>query len=164
MDLTLNFLFKRSHTDVNILKDIKAATEGRSNVLHNATVVAHAYMNAGKKPYFLSFANLRNLIICIHFLIHPSIFPLFLSLVVKSFFCFTFKLFPEWLSGVFYSYIGWSQWRTPYDFQPPSCFNVSNLLIIHRTTLSATSAPELIRNFILPYFHSSQNFVRHHTR
>lgn len=48
VDLTLNFLFKRSHTDVNILKEIKAATEGRSNVLHNATVVAHAYMNAGK--------------------------------------------------------------------------------------------------------------------
>lgn len=47
MDLTLNFLFKLSHTDVNILKDIKQATEGRSNVLHNATVVAHAYMNAG---------------------------------------------------------------------------------------------------------------------
>jgi hypothetical protein len=47
VDLTLNFLFKLSHTDVNILKDIKQATEGRSNVLHNATVVAHAYMNAG---------------------------------------------------------------------------------------------------------------------
>ena len=47
IDLTLNFLFKKSHTDVNILKDIKTVTEGRSNVLHNATVVAHGYMNAG---------------------------------------------------------------------------------------------------------------------
>ena len=47
VDLTLNFLFKSTHTDVAILKDIKTATEGRSNVLHNATVVAHAYMNAG---------------------------------------------------------------------------------------------------------------------
>ena len=47
VDLTLNFLFKQSHTDVTVLKDIKTATEGRSNVLHNATVVAHAYMNAG---------------------------------------------------------------------------------------------------------------------
>ena len=59
MDLTLNFLFKRSHTDVNILKDIKAATEGRSNVLHNATVVAHAYMNAGKKSSFSPFLLLH---------------------------------------------------------------------------------------------------------
>ena len=53
MDLTLNFLFKLSHTDVNVLKDIKQATEGRSNVLHNATVVAHAYMNAGTSLVFL---------------------------------------------------------------------------------------------------------------
>ena len=47
IDLTLNFLFKQSHADLNILKDIKTAIEGRSNVLHNATVVAHAYMNSG---------------------------------------------------------------------------------------------------------------------
>jgi 26S proteasome regulatory subunit N2 len=47
IDLTLNFLFKQSHTDISLLKVIKAATEGRSNVLHSATVVAHAYMNAG---------------------------------------------------------------------------------------------------------------------
>jgi 26S proteasome regulatory subunit N2 len=47
IDLTLNFLYKLSHTDVNVLKAIKVATEGRSNVLHSATVVAHAYMNAG---------------------------------------------------------------------------------------------------------------------
>ncbi len=47
IDLTLNFLFKQSHTDLNILKSIKTAIEGRSNVLHNSTVVAHAYMNSG---------------------------------------------------------------------------------------------------------------------
>lgn len=47
IDLTLNFLFKQSHSDVNVLKDIKTAIEGRSNVLHNATVVSHAFMNAG---------------------------------------------------------------------------------------------------------------------
>lgn len=47
IDLTLNFLFKHSHTDLNILRDIKNAIEGRSNVLHNATVIAHAFMNAG---------------------------------------------------------------------------------------------------------------------
>ena len=47
IDLTLNFLFKNSHTDLNILKDIKTAIEGRSNVLHNAAVIAHAYMNSG---------------------------------------------------------------------------------------------------------------------
>lgn len=48
IDLTLNFLFKQCHTDVNILKSIKTATEGKSNVLHSSTVVAHAYMNAGR--------------------------------------------------------------------------------------------------------------------
>ena len=47
IDLILNFLFKQSKTDVNILKAIKTATEGRTNVLHGATVVAHSYMNAG---------------------------------------------------------------------------------------------------------------------
>jgi len=47
IDLTLNFLFKNSHADVNVLKDIKTAIEGRSNVLHNATIITHAYMNAG---------------------------------------------------------------------------------------------------------------------
>jgi len=47
IDLTLNFLFKQSRTDLNVLKDIKTAIEGRSNVLHNVTVMAHAYMNSG---------------------------------------------------------------------------------------------------------------------
>lgn len=47
IDLTLNFLFKQSHADISVLQDIKTAIEGRSNVLHNATVMAHAYMNAG---------------------------------------------------------------------------------------------------------------------
>lgn len=47
IDLTLNFLFKQSHTDLNILKDIKTAIEGRGNVLHGSTVMAHAFMNSG---------------------------------------------------------------------------------------------------------------------
>lgn len=41
VDLTLNFLFKNAHTDPAVLKDIKTAIEGRSNVLHNATIVSH---------------------------------------------------------------------------------------------------------------------------
>eukprot|EP00605_Chrysophyceae_sp_TOSAG23-4_P000949 GSChrysophyteH1.ASY1.ANO1.1049.1 assembled CDS len=47
VDLILNFLFKQNQTDTQILNDIKKATEGRTTVLHNATVVAHAYMNCG---------------------------------------------------------------------------------------------------------------------
>jgi 26S proteasome regulatory subunit N2 len=47
IDITLNFLFLQSKTDLSILNDIKTATENRSMVLHNATVAAHAYMNAG---------------------------------------------------------------------------------------------------------------------
>ena len=47
VDLLLNFLSKHSHADVQILADIKTATEGRTNVLHNATVISHAYMNSG---------------------------------------------------------------------------------------------------------------------
>lgn len=47
IDLTLNFLFKQSHTDMNILKDIKTSIEGRGNVLHGSTVMAHAFMNSG---------------------------------------------------------------------------------------------------------------------
>lgn len=47
VDLILNFLFKQSHSDLNVLRTIKASTEGRSNILHDATVVSHAYMNGG---------------------------------------------------------------------------------------------------------------------
>lgn len=47
IDLILNFLFKRSHVDVNILHSIKTSIEGRSNMLHNACVVTHSFMNAG---------------------------------------------------------------------------------------------------------------------
>lgn len=46
-DLILNFLFKENRSDVSVLNDIKSKTDGRTNVLHNATVVAHAYMNSG---------------------------------------------------------------------------------------------------------------------
>lgn len=47
IDLTLTFLFESSHLDLNVLNDIKTAIEGRSSVLHNATVIAHSYMSAG---------------------------------------------------------------------------------------------------------------------
>lgn len=47
IDLTLNFLFKHSHADLNLLKEVKGLIEGRSNVLHNATVLTHAFLNAG---------------------------------------------------------------------------------------------------------------------
>ena len=47
VDLYLNFLFRQTRTDISILHNIKTATEGRAAVLHNATVVAHAYMNSG---------------------------------------------------------------------------------------------------------------------
>ncbi|KAG5178924.1 armadillo-type protein [Tribonema minus] len=46
-DLSLNFMFKQTHTDVLILNNIKTAVETRNSVLHNATVAAHAFMNAG---------------------------------------------------------------------------------------------------------------------
>ncbi len=47
VDLLLNFLFKKSQADIQILKNIKQSTEGRGDVLHNATVIAHAYMYSG---------------------------------------------------------------------------------------------------------------------
>jgi len=47
VDLTLNFLFRQSKTDLTLLGYIKQSTEGRASALHNATVVAHAYMTAG---------------------------------------------------------------------------------------------------------------------
>lgn len=47
VDLLLNFLFKQSRVDNNILKALKVSTDGKSSILHNAVVVAHAYMNAG---------------------------------------------------------------------------------------------------------------------
>lgn len=47
VDLLLNFLFHQSHSDYRALNTIKAAIEGRTVVLHNATVVAHGYLNCG---------------------------------------------------------------------------------------------------------------------
>jgi len=47
VDLNLNFLFRHNRSDVSILQGIKTATEGRAAVLHQATVVTHAYMNSG---------------------------------------------------------------------------------------------------------------------
>lgn len=47
IDLSLNFLYKMNKTDLLIMKNIKGALETRNSVLHNATVVAHGYMQAG---------------------------------------------------------------------------------------------------------------------
>ncbi|CAM9505548.1 unnamed protein product, partial [Discosporangium mesarthrocarpum] len=47
VDLSLNFLYKMNNTDLLILNNIKSAVEARNSVLHNVTVVAHAYMQAG---------------------------------------------------------------------------------------------------------------------
>jgi len=47
VDLTLNFLCRHSKSDESVLLKIKQATENRTTSLHNATIVAHAYMNAG---------------------------------------------------------------------------------------------------------------------
>jgi 26S proteasome regulatory subunit N2 len=47
IDLYLNFLFHQSRTDYKALNEVKTATEGRTIVLHNSAVVAHAYLNCG---------------------------------------------------------------------------------------------------------------------
>ncbi|CAM9481810.1 unnamed protein product, partial [Ectocarpus sp. 13 AM-2016] len=46
-DLSLNFLYKMNKTDLLLMKNIKGALETRNSVLHNVTVVAHGYMQAG---------------------------------------------------------------------------------------------------------------------
>ena len=99
IDLTLNFMFKQSHTDVNILKDIKTTTEGRSNVLHNATVVAHGYMNAG--------AYLRNVItflLSFPFLSSSFVVLPFLYLLFSLPFFFLHPLFFTFLSSHVYQF------------------------------------------------------------
>eukprot|EP00903_Cladosiphon_okamuranus_P016673 g15374.t1 len=47
IDLSLNFLYKMNQTDLLLMKNIKGALEARNSVLHNVTVVAHGYMQAG---------------------------------------------------------------------------------------------------------------------
>lgn len=47
IDLTMHFLFKHCHTDLNAFKEMKTTIENRGSVLHNAAVVTHAYLNAG---------------------------------------------------------------------------------------------------------------------
>lgn len=47
IDLALNFLYKMNKTDLLVMKHIKGALDNRNSVLHNATVVAHGYMQAG---------------------------------------------------------------------------------------------------------------------
>lgn len=52
IDLSLNFLYKMNRTDLLLMKNIKGALETRNSVLHNATVVAHGYMQAGTTVRF----------------------------------------------------------------------------------------------------------------
>jgi 26S proteasome regulatory subunit N2 len=47
VDLTLDFLYRNSTTDLLVLQNIKDSVENRNSVLHNATVVAHAYTSGG---------------------------------------------------------------------------------------------------------------------
>lgn len=47
IDLALNFLYKMNKTDLLVMKNIKGSLDNRNSVLHNATVVAHGYMQAG---------------------------------------------------------------------------------------------------------------------
>lgn len=52
IDLSLNFLYKMNQTDLLLMKNIKGALETRNSVLHNVTVVAHGYMQAGTTVSF----------------------------------------------------------------------------------------------------------------
>lgn len=47
IDLFLNFLYKMNKTDLLVMQNIKVSLEARNSVLHNVTVVAHGYMQAG---------------------------------------------------------------------------------------------------------------------
>lgn len=54
IDLSLNFLYKMNKTDLLLMKNIKGSLESRNSVLHNVTVVAHGYMQAGTTVSFSS--------------------------------------------------------------------------------------------------------------
>lgn len=54
IDLSLNFLYKMNRTDLLLMKNIKGALETRNSVLHNVTVVAHGYMQAGTTVSFIA--------------------------------------------------------------------------------------------------------------
>lgn len=47
INLFLQFLYRKDHTDLGILKAIKASFEPRHSILHNATIVANALMHSG---------------------------------------------------------------------------------------------------------------------
>lgn len=47
INLHLEFLYRNNHTDLGVLKTIKAAFEPRNSVLHTATICANALMHAG---------------------------------------------------------------------------------------------------------------------
>ncbi len=46
-ELALTFLYEQMKSDPLIIENIKDATENRNSILHNATVVAHGYLNCG---------------------------------------------------------------------------------------------------------------------
>jgi 26S proteasome regulatory subunit N2 len=47
IDLYLQFLYRNNHTDLGVLKALKAAFEPRVSILHTATIVSNALMHAG---------------------------------------------------------------------------------------------------------------------
>ena len=47
MALQLEFLFANNHSDLLLLKQIRAAVESRNSVCHSATVLCNALMHAG---------------------------------------------------------------------------------------------------------------------
>eukprot|EP00761_Pharyngomonas_kirbyi_P003393 gb/GECH01003397.1/.p1 GENE.gb/GECH01003397.1/~~gb/GECH01003397.1/.p1 ORF type:complete len:957 (+),score=273.86 gb/GECH01003397.1/:1-2871(+) len=47
IEQNLDFLYRKNHADLLILKNIKETVESRSSVYHNATVISNAIMHAG---------------------------------------------------------------------------------------------------------------------
>ncbi len=46
-ELALTFLYEQTKSDPLIIENVRNMTENRNSILHNATVVAHAYLNCG---------------------------------------------------------------------------------------------------------------------
>lgn len=47
IELTLEFLFRNNHTDMNILNKVKESLEARNSIFHTAVTFSNAFMNAG---------------------------------------------------------------------------------------------------------------------
>eukprot|EP00798_Chlamydomonas_sp_ICE-L_P002207 gene2207-33767_t len=47
ISLQLDFLYTHNHSDLQVLKNIKACVDGRVSVTHSATIMANAFMHAG---------------------------------------------------------------------------------------------------------------------